>query len=487
MSHVRLLHRDLRVDGLVGVPDSSMDGCLCDPPYGFRPDGRALTWEDSPTGSGFMGKKWDSAVPGVTFWREVLRVLKPGASVLAFGGTRTYHRLACAIEDAGFEIRDSVLCPGAAWIHGQGFPKSRDISAAIDKSAGLKREAVGTRVYAGGHVQRSSDQHLAPPIGTFARAKDPRAVTQPSSPEALIWDGYGTALKPAWEPVVWGMKPTEETFADNALGHGVAGINVQGARIGSDLRTNGPGSATSASRKSRVEAGYRSDSGRGPGSPGGEAVGRWPANVILCHLPECEEAGIHEIASNSHHPAKRSGGSDHLPGHHGQADLEERRPGIETVETWNCAPGCPVAELDRQSGKLTSGFMEAGTQREGIGWRGGLGATVRNDTHADTGGATRFFYCAKVSPAERNGSKHPTLKPIDLCRYLATLILPPARAGEPRRLLVPFAGEGSEIIGALLAGWEDVTGLEGNADYLQNGAARIKAVAPLLYSVESEA
>jgi hypothetical protein len=150
----------------------------------------------------------------------------------------------------------------------------------------------------------------------------------------------------------------------------------------------------------------------------------------------------------------------------------------------SCALGCPVAELDRQSGELTSGFMAAGTQREGIGWHGGLGCTVSHDTHADSGGASRFFYCAKVAPSERGGSKHPTLKPIDLCRYLATLILPPRRNDAARRLLVPFAGEGSEVIGALKAGWEEIAGIEREEEHVQAGARRIRDSAPLLYQVE---
>lgn len=482
MSRVRLLQRDLRVEGLAGIPDVSMDGCLCDPPYGLRSDGRALTWDDAPSGSGFMGKAWDAAVPGVAFWKEVLRVLKPGASLLAFGGTRTYHRLVCAIEDAGFEIRDSILCPGAAWIHGQGFPKSLDISKSIDRMAGADRREVGRKAVGLQSRRGPGFNHQGGAEGLL--------VTTPATIEAQSWEDYGTALKPAWEPIVWAMKPLGGTYAENALRHGVAGLNIEGSRIGTATRENGKASPTSASRKSRVLAGYRSDDGAGPGSPGSEVTGRWPANVILCHLPGCREAGARVVASNSHHPANR-GQENQLSGHHGQKGLEDRRPDKETVEAWECAPGCPVAELNRQSGELTSG-TGATRQKSAAGYaRNAFGVESRPAgdpciTYGDSGGAARFFYCAKVSPAERNGSKHPTLKPVDLCRYLATLILPPARPGEPRRLLVPFAGEGSEIIGALAAGWEEVTGIELDEEHLQAGARRIRDVAPLIYSVELE-
>lgn len=278
------------------------------------------------------------------------------------------------------------------------------------------------------------------------------------------------------------MKPLDGTFAENALKWGVAGLNVEDGRIGRQGRSNPPGSPTSASRKSRVDAGYRHDDGIGPGSPGGEVSGRWPANLILVHHPDCQEAGAAEVRTNGHHPARRGHGGQTLHGHAGQEGLEERRPGTETVDRWECHPDCPVLELDRQSG-VVPGAVSNG-KRVGTGYGGGFRGVPQTPGPADSGTASRFFYQSKVSPSERNGSKHPTLKPIDLCRYLAKLILPPARKDEPRRLLVPFAGEGSEIIGALSAGWEEVEGIERDEEHFRKGAQRIRDEAPLIYQVE---
>jgi hypothetical protein len=287
------------------------------------------------------------------------------------------------------------------------------------------------------------------------------ALTAPATEEARAWEGYGTALKPAWEPVIWAMKPLPGTFAENALQHGVSGLNIRGGTIGNSK--NVPRSAA----RDRENVAKGRERGRTTGTGGFDPnIGRWPANVILCHHPDCKGAGTEFTRGFEHATLSWS--------------IESRE-----VEA-QCVVGCPVAELDRQSGELRSGFMAAGTQREGIGYGGGLGSTVRHDTHGDAGGASRFFYQAKVSPSERNGSKHPTLKPIDLCRYLASLILPPPRKSEPRRLLVPFAGEGSEIIGALLAGWEEVVGIEREDEHVRAGAERIRAAAPLLFNVEIE-
>jgi len=166
------------------MPDCSVDAVVTDPPYGLS----------------FMGKAWDYDVPGVDVWREVLRVLKPGGHLLAFAGTRTQHRMAVAIEDAGFEIRDMI-----AWVYGSGFPKSLDVSKAIDKAAGAEREVVGQRIYGDGHVQNSTK--LASPIGTFERTQDERLETAPATPEAQQWAGWGTAIKPSFEPVTWARKP----------------------------------------------------------------------------------------------------------------------------------------------------------------------------------------------------------------------------------------------------------------------------------------
>jgi site-specific DNA-methyltransferase (adenine-specific) len=181
--------------------DNSIDSIVCDPPYGLS----------------FMGKKWDYDVPCVELWAECLRVLKPGGHLLAFAGTRTQHRMACRIEDAGFEIRDMI-----AWVYGSGFPKSLDVSKAIDKAAGAEREVVGQQ-------HRPEGRQFAEGASGFARgAVD---ITAPATPEAQQWSGWGTALKPALEPITMARKPLEGTVASNVLEHGTGALNVDGCRV----------------------------------------------------------------------------------------------------------------------------------------------------------------------------------------------------------------------------------------------------------------
>jgi hypothetical protein len=187
----------------------SIDSVITDPPYGLS----------------FMGKNWDKGIPGEAFWREALRVAKPGAHLLAFGGTRTYHRLACAIEDAGWEIRDCVM-----WVYGSGFPKSHDVSKAIDKAAGAEREVVGER------QQRGKPKEYANQFQKNTSRHSVELITRPATDAARQWSGWGTALKPAWEPIIVARKPLIGTVAQNVLAHGTGGINVDGSRVGTRLR-----------------------------------------------------------------------------------------------------------------------------------------------------------------------------------------------------------------------------------------------------------
>lgn len=356
-----------------GMEPGSFDGCLCDPPYGL----------------GFMGKKWDHGVPSAEVWAEVLRVLKPGAHLLAFGGTRTFHRLACAIEDAGFEIRDCV-----SWLYGSGFPKSHNFGGALTG-----------------------------------------------------WSGFGTALKPAWEPCLVAMKPLDGTFAENALRHGVAGINVEAGRIArnEECRMMTPSQANIDNPSEKCRQGGRR-----------EAVlelkpsGRWPANLI--------HDGSDEVVGLFPESVSRPVNPENL----GKSGSGEKRG------------------LFNNGSIVQSGYYDKETS------------------------AARFFYCAKASRKERDGgldgfevgklkgmnasprpghgevrcesyhrNTHPCLKPLDLNRYLASLILPPPR-DTPRTMLVPFSGSGSEMIGGLLAGWDRVVGIEREADYCAIAEARLK-------------
>ncbi len=416
-------------------PECSFDACLCDPPYALTANkrggsGTASVNLDSPYGrarigtgngaGGFMGQKWDSEIPGPAVWAEVLRVLKPGAFLLAFGGTRTHHRLMVAIEDAGFEIRDCMM-----WLYGSGFPKSLDISKALDRRAKIERAIVGKRRDAFGDAEQSETEDGRNLWGKPSSKTVVLRSPAPATPEAARWSGYGTALKPAWEPIIVAMKPCDGTFAENALKHGVAGINIDAGRIEYE-----PGGtlASNPSLRTHINGGnggrvLATEKARRIGVPSG--LGRWPANVILD-----EEAGR----------------------------LLDQQSGITT----SGAMRTDIGAYERKERQATT-FL-----------RGRSGPT---NQHPDSGGASRFFYCAKASRRERGeGNTHPTVKPLKLTEYLARLILPPER-DTPRRLLIPFAGSGSEMIGAHRAGWDEIVGIEIDPGYLRIARNRLTAAA----------
>jgi len=267
------------LDILPTLPAESIEACITDPPYGWS----------------FMQSNWDHGVPGEAYWKEVLRVLKPGGWLLAFGGPRTHHRLMVAIEDAGFELRD-CFC----WLFGSGFPKALNISKAIDKAAGAKREIIGTNTAfsARANKKRKGENPFDNSIkdGAFSHPETVGQITAPATTEAKLWDGWASALKPAHEPIILAMKPLDGTFANNALTHGVAGLNIDGCRI----PLNGEPSTSEARRKSTFggrtgetaktsntlgRLNRRGDPAIYATNHGGEK-GRWPANVILD-----EEAG----------------------------------------------------------------------------------------------------------------------------------------------------------------------------------------------------
>ena len=258
----------------------SVDSIVCDPPYGLS----------------FMGKGWDHGVPGVEFWTEALRVAKPGAHLLAFGGTRTYHRLACAIEDAGWEIRDCVM-----WVYGSGFPKSHDVSKAIDKAAGAERgrQTVRSKSVSTCYAQ---DEWTRLNAGTVLDAK---AIT----PEAAQWSGWGTALKPAWEPIIVARKPLCGTVAENVLTHGTGGINVDGCRVGTETITQRH-TDFSLAHGNKLGAG-NTRSGDGTTT---QTVGRWPANLI--HDGSDEVLGLTGIAARFFYCAKASKADRDARNHH---------------------------------------------------------------------------------------------------------------------------------------------------------------------------
>ena len=353
------------------LPDCSVDAVVTDPPYGLS----------------FMGKRWDYDVPSVEIWAECLRVLKPGGQLLAFAGTRTQHRMAVRIEDAGFEIRDMI-----AWVYGSGFPKSLDVSKAIDKAAGAEREVVGSYTVGGtaakgkhkGRAAAASDEGAA--IGC---TKD-LAITAPATPEAQQWQGWGTALKPALEPITVARKPFPGTVAANVLEHGTGAINVDGCRVEAPLGrpliqpNHCPGFG---------------DVGKSGGSKnaGATTEGRWPANLI--HDGSDEVVGLFPAEARS----SCGGGKDQKP----------------------------------PDGNVYSG-----------GWGQHDGSASQ---YFDSGSAARFFYTAKATRAERQGVTHPTVKPLDLMAYLCRLVTPPGGT-----VLDPFMGSGTTIKAALSEGFNAI-------------------------------
>ena len=341
-------------------PENHFSSILTDPPYGLK----------------FMGKEWDHSVPGIPFWKEALRICKPGTMMLCFGGTRTYHRLACAIEDAGWEIRDCLQ-----WIYGSGFPKSHN-------KFGL--------------------------------------------------EGYGTALKPAYEPILLCMKPLEGTYAQNVEKWGLGGINIDGCRILSHENLCRPS----------IKQNDNKILGKGLGAGIQIAPkGRWPANILFD-----EEA---------------------------------------------------AKMLDEQSGVLKTGDVKPYTSKSD-GFLQGCKGKRTGKFNGDSGGASRFFYCAKASSAERNegceglplkekplmgefkdnpgrtvpksspiakSNFHPTVKPLKLLEYLLKLISPPQNA----LILDPFAGSGSTCVSAKQLGIECI-GIEINPEYCEIARKRVDTV-----------
>ena len=380
---------DCREVMILEMADNSVDSIVTDPPYEL----------------GFMGKSWDASgiAYDVDMWREAVRVLKPGGHLLAFSGSRTYHRMVVAIEDAGFEIRDQIM-----WLYGSGFPKSLDVSKAIDKAAGVEREVVGPGRW--NHVKGTADQSEC-----LIRPGGQHSETKPATPEAAQWSGWGTALKPAHEPIVVARKPLGEgTVAANVLAHGTGALNIDGCRIG----TEGGGTQCNNRDENGKCRGHqnagRSTSGEtfhGPDTEGG----RWPANVI----------------------------------HDGSDEVVAGFPESNSTPFRANDPGQPIFEGGKDFKRTAGGF-------------------------ADSGSAARFFYCAKASKRDRgDGNVHPTVKPEALMRYLCRLVTPPGGT-----VFDPFTGSGSTGKAAVLEGFGFI-GAEMTEEYFDIAAQRVAVSKPL--------
>ena len=408
-------------EALKHLPDNSVDSVVTDPPYEL----------------GFMGKKWDSS--GIAYdpavWAECLRVLKPGGHILAFGGSRTWHRLAVAVEDAGFEIRDSI-----AWIYGSGFPKSLDVSKAIDKKLGAEREVVGVsqaRVgifsHSGSGVPQDIDQY----------GENPN-ITAPATSEAKAWEGWGTALKPAHEPVVVGRKPLVGTVAENVLAWGVGGLNIDGSRIGS--RENAPQSRPAPTKAEGWNMG-------GEGKDGWTSTqGRWPANVIFDEVT----AGLLDEQSGASKSAQGGGTRKTALGRmndDGWQPKETEMPGYG--DSGGASRFFYVAKASRRDRNEGLEELEAKSAAEMTGRKEGSAGLVMK--HVD-GSDKANAYAGTTGSARQNF--HPTVKPTALMRYLIKLVTPPGGT-----VLDPFTGSGSTGKAALLDGFQFV-GVELTEEYL---------------------
>lgn len=451
------LHHGDCIDVLRELPERSVDAVVTDPPYGIRFMGKAWDGADieertargretNPMPKGVGGPqggyrsraaeagRYDlSANAAFGEWcsawaTECLRILKPGGHLLAFGGSRTWHRLSSGIEDAGFEIRDSI-----AWLYGSGFPKSMDVSKAIASTElGYGGNSVAQRKATMGdnYVQSGRQGNRD---GAGRRDTGLAEHTLELTERARAWQGWGTALKPAFEPIVVARKPLAGTVAANVLAHGTGALNIDGCRIATteDCRRNASGGDNGLNG----EGAFRIRERRAEGQA--ERDGRWPTNVVL--------------------------------------------------------DGDQAEALDRQTGVLHSGTMRAGTERQPRAGGTIYGADTRNftpaDTYGDSGGASRFFpvfrYEAKAPTSERpnaDGVQHPTVKPLSLLRWLVRLVTPAGAL-----VLEPFAGSGTTAEACVLEDRRCIA-IEREAEYLPLIVSRLrKPVQQGLFGLEAGA
>jgi len=378
---MQLINSDC-ISAMREMPDNSVDSIVTDPPYEL----------------GFMGKSWDSS--GIAFnvevWREALRVLKPGGHLLAFSGSRTYHRMAVAIEDAGFEIRDQIM-----WVYGSGFPKSHNISKAIDKAAGAKRE-IGELKFKGGTQ-----------LGLFKDGNwQPKDVYEDfaTTPEAQQWEGWGTALKPAHEPIVLARKPLIGTVANNVLTYGTGGLNIDGTRVPSPdndgkVWTRGGNGVNARSGSKDAQDNPQLNGESELVQP--NELGRFPANFI--------HDGSDEVNELLGEPARFF--------YCAKASKRDRNEGLEGFE--------PKKQDE--------------SRKEG---------NPGGDNPRNRGVRERVNH-------------HPTVKPTSLMQYLVRLVTPPNGT-----VLDPFMGSGSTGKACAYEGFNFV-GIDQSAEYVEIARARI--------------
>ena len=403
-----------------------VDSIVTDPPYhlqsivdrfgkeGSAPAQHGTDGAFARASKGFMGQEWEGG--DIAFrketWELAMKILKPGGHLLAFSASRNYHRMAVAIEDAGFEIRDQIM-----WIYGSGFPKSLNIGKGVDKKLGNKREVVKT--IERGDVQTAIDKgvgYTADPAN-----KNNKAVfgygTETVTKGHSEWEGWGTALKPAHEPIVMARKSIEGSIVDNVLKHGTAGINIDGCRVelseGDDPRLGGKGTwKTDKMAKDVYVGGYAGV------DTGSSELGRFPANIM----------------------------------HDGSEEVVSGFPNTKSTK------GNPRTASIKNQTRLNNSEE-----------------VFVNCEYDDEGSAARFFYCPKVSKSERGeDNTHPTVKPQELMKYLCRLVTP--KGGT---VLDPFMGSGSTGMACKYEGFEFI-GIEQEKEYFEIAEKRIKSSLPLM-------
>jgi len=414
-----MIHHADVLDALRAMPDNSFHGCLTDPPYGLS----------------FMGHQWDHGVPSAEVWREVLRVLRPGAALLAFGGTRTFHRLTCAIEDAGFEVRDCLM-----WLYGSGFPKSHDVSKAIDKANGDWRGKAGA--VTSGNAAMGNPNYARTPKG------------EPIAAAAVQWSGHGTALKPAWEPIILARKPLEGTVAANVQRWGCGALAIDASRV--EGLAEKPGGKIRTVRHFDGHETGRADKD----APEPNPLGRWPANVIF----DREAAAILD-AQSGNRPSALTGRADPTKSHAHPTDPTKHHKsmfGNKSAQASVYADSGGASRFFKQCDYTEEDARffycaKASRKERDAGLEGFAVVTRAEQTRRKEGSAGSKSPAAGSGSTEGGRNIHPTVKPIALTTYLARLILPPV---EGSRLLVPFCGSGSEMLGGTRAGWSHVEGID---------------------------
>ena len=405
----QLLLGDCR-EVLKTLPDNSVDAIVTDPPYEL----------------GFMGKAWDST--GVAYdanlWREAFRVLKPGGHILSFGGSRTYHRMACAIEDAGFEVRDQIM-----WVYGSGFPKSHNIGKAVDKLQGNERVETGEERCR--NVKPYDDENGWNSNNTTGHHKYTKGTS--------AWEGWGTALKPAHEPICLARKPIEGTVAANVLKWGVGGLNIDGCRVGDEERYNAP-----AGNKAGGNSLNMSAVGMPQDVEGTTAKGRFPANLM--HDGSQGVLDLFPQSNGGHWSYKQA--KDGGLYEHGLKDLEDGgsdKQGGSAARFFYC-PKASKSDRDEGCDELP---------------------TQEKPAHMRTGNGTGEPSMESGWPATQRKNTHPTVKPTELMRYLVRLITPKGGL-----VLDPFNGSGSTGKASMLEGMRYI-GIEMNPEYIKIAEARI--------------